>query len=124
MDEIWMRIVDNLMDRVSGPMKFRLLLQPVMAAAFAIIAGVKDAKTGKPPYFWSLFTHPETRTDLLKGGWKDISKVFILALILDSVYQVIVLRFIYLGEAIIVAILLAILPYLVLRGLITRLVHH
>lgn len=37
--------------------------------------------------------------------------MFILALILDVVYQIIVLRFVYPGEAIIVAFVLAIMPY-------------
>jgi len=58
MDDIWMRFVENMNDRVTGPMKFRLLLQPAMAAFFAIRAGLNDARTGKPPYFWSLVTDP------------------------------------------------------------------
>jgi hypothetical protein len=120
MDDIWLRVTENLIDRVSGPMKLRGILQPLMASIFAIMAGLKDAKLGKAPYFWSLFTNPASRIDILKDGWKDVSKVFILALILDMVYQVIVLRFIYPGEAIFVAFVLAILPYLILRGLITR----
>ena len=40
MDEIWIRIVEHMSDRVTGPMKFRLILQPVMASIFAIIAGL------------------------------------------------------------------------------------
>jgi hypothetical protein len=121
MEDIWMRIVENLSDRVSGPMKFRLLLQPVMASIFAILSGLKDARAGKPPYFWSLVTDPTHRADMLKDGWKSVGKVFVLALVLDVVYQIIVLRFVYPGEAIIVAFVLAILPYLILRGLVTRL---
>lgn len=127
MDDIWMRIVDNLADRVSGPMKFRLLLQPVMAAIFAIKSGLSDARTGKPPYFWALFSDPGHRAEMLKDGWKSVGKVFILAMVLDVVYQVIVQRFVYPGEVIIVAFLLAIVPYLLLRGLVTRLArkaHH
>jgi len=120
MDDIWMRIVVDLQDRLGGPMKLRLLLQPVMASVFAIMAGVRDAKAGKPPYFWSLVTHPETRIEMLKDGWQSVGKVFLLALLLDVVYQAIVLRFIYPGEAIFVAFVLAIFPYLILRGLVTR----
>ncbi|KAF1721247.1 hypothetical protein SAMN06296416_101187 [Pseudoxanthomonas wuyuanensis] len=123
MDEMWMRFVENLTDRVSGPMKFRLLLQPVMASVFAVVSGLKDAKAGKPPYFWSLLTDPVHRRDMVKDGWKSVGKVFVLALILDVVYQVIVLRFVYPGEAIVVAFVLAILPYLILRGLVTRIAH-
>ena len=120
MDDIWMRFVENMNDRVSGPMKFRLLLQPAMAAFFAIRAGLNDARTGKPPYFWSLVTDPAHRIDMLKDGWKSIGKVFLIALLLDVIYQVIVLKFVYPGEAIYVAFVLAILPYLILRGLVTR----
>lgn len=120
MDDIWMRFVENLDDRVTGPMKFRLLLQPAMAAFFAIRAGLLDARTGKPPYFWSLVTDPAHRIDMLKDGWKSVGKVFILALLLDVIYQGMVLKFVYPGEAIYVAFVLAILPYLILRGLVTR----
>jgi hypothetical protein len=120
-DDIWMRFVENLVDRVSGPMKFRLLLQPLMAVIFAVIAGLKDAKAGKPPYFWALLTDPSHRREMIKDGWKSVGKVFVLALILDVVYQVIALRFVYPGEAIVVALALAIVPYLIVRGLVTRL---
>ena len=121
MDDIWMRVMENMADRVSGPMKFRLLLQPVMASIFAIIAGLKDAKAGNPPYFWTLLADPAQRAAMLKDGWKSVGKVFMLALALDVIYQVIVERFVYPGEAIVVAFALAILPYLILRGLVTRL---
>ena len=58
---------------------------------------------------------------MLKDGWKSVGNRFLLAIVLDVVYQIIAERFVYLGEAIIVAIILAIVPYLVLRGLVTRL---
>jgi len=121
MDDIWQRFIDNMIDRVSGPMKFRLVLQPVMASIFAILAGLKDAKADKPAYFWALVSDPAHRSDMIKDGWKSVGKVFILALGLDVVYQIIVSRFVYPGEAIIVAFVLAIVPYLILRGLVNRL---
>lgn len=121
MDDIWMRIVENMGDRTSGPMKFRFVLQPVMASIFAIIAGLNDARTGKPPYFWALITSSAHRAEMIRDGWKSVGKVFILALVLDVVYQSIVLRFVYPGEALIAAFVLAIVPYLILRGLVNRL---
>ena len=121
MDDTLARIVENMLGRVSGPMKFRIVLQPVMASIFAILAGLKDAKAGKPPYLWGLISHPETRADMLKDGWKSVGKVFILALVLDVVYQIIALHTVYPGEVVIVAILLAIVPYVLVRGLVTRL---
>jgi hypothetical protein len=119
--DVWTRIVSQLVARVSGPMKFRVVLQPVMASLFAIRSGLADARAGKAPYFWSLLSDPGQRTDMIKDGWKSVGKVFILALVLDVVYQIIELRFVYPGEAIIVAFILAIVPYLILRGLTTRL---
>jgi hypothetical protein len=123
MDEItiWMRVVQNLIDRISGPMNFRFILQPVMASIFAIIAGWRDAKVGKPPYFWSLLTGRTRRVDRIKDGWKSVGKVVVVALVLDIAYQIIVLRFVYPAEAIIVAFVVVIAPYLILRGLVTRL---
>jgi hypothetical protein len=120
MEEMFARFFDDMIARVSGPMKFRLLLQPVMASIFAILAGLKDAKAGNPPYFWALFTQPAHRTKMLKDGWKSVGKVFVLAMVLDIIYQLIVNGWVYPGEVIIVGIILAILPYLLLRGLVTR----
>jgi hypothetical protein len=121
MDDFWARIVGNMGDRVSGPMQFSFVLQPVMASIFAIISGLKDARTHKPPYFWGIITHPDQRADMLKDGWKSIGKVFILALVLDVAYQIIELHYVYPDEALIVGLVLAIVPYLILRGLINRL---
>ena len=120
MEDIWLRFFEHMVDRVSGPMSFRLALQPVMASIFAITAGLKDAKAGKPPYFWALVADPLHRSEMVRDGWKGVGKVFVLAIVLDVVYQIIVARFVYPGEAIFVAILLAIVPYLLLRGLVTR----
>jgi len=53
---------------------------------------------------------------MVKEAWKRIGKVFILAVVLDVVYQLIVLHFVYPGEALIVAFTLAIVPYVILRG--------
>ena len=121
-DDIWMRFLDNMVARVSGPMKFRLLLQPTMAMIFAIRSGLKDARAGRPPFLWTLLTEESSRTYLLQDGWKSVGKVFVLALVLDVVYQLIVARFVFPLETLITAILLAIVPYLIVRGLVTRLV--
>jgi hypothetical protein len=116
MDDILTRVADQLAARVTGPMKFRLVLQPAMAAFFAIRGGLADAKAGRPPYFWGMISNPAERLIMMKDGWKGIGRVFILAVVLDVIYQIAVLRFVYVGEAIIVAFVLAILPYLIIRG--------
>jgi hypothetical protein len=122
MDHVWTRVASNLVARVSGPMKFRLVMQPLMACFFAIRGGLADAKAGKPPYFWSLFSKAAAqRVAIIKDGWKSVGKVFVLAMLLDVVYQIVEMRFVYPGEVIIVATVLAIVPYLILRGPVTRL---
>ena len=123
MDPMIARISHNLVERVTGPMHFRLLLQPGMATFFAIRDGLRDARECKPPYFWGLFTDKGEREEMVKNGWKSVGKVFILAIVLDVVYQLIEHRWtVYPGEAVLVAIILAIVPYLLIRGPVNRIV--
>jgi hypothetical protein len=120
MDDLWTLIADQISDRVSGPMKFRIVLQPLMATFLAIRSGLRDAKSGARPYFWSLVTTPGHRAEMLKEGWKSIARLFFLAMVLDIVYQIFVQHSFHLRAALLVAIVLAILPYLLLRGIVTR----
>jgi hypothetical protein len=120
-DDTIARIWGNLTERIGGPLTLRLLIQPLVAAVLAIRAGVEDGRTGRPPYFWAIVTNPEHRRDLLREGWKAVAKVFVLAVVLDSIYQLIVFQWIYPFEALLVAFLLAGMPYLLLRGPVARL---
>ena len=124
MEDMLTRFVEDLLGRVRGPMNFRLILQPLMAIAFALRDGRRDARAGRAPYFWSMFTNPEHRRELLRDGWKSVGKVFIAAVVFDVIYQLIVLRWVYPGEAIIVALILAALPYMLLRGAANRVTAH
>jgi hypothetical protein len=123
MDHLVGRITENLIARMTGPMKFRLVLQPSMAVFLAIREGLKDAREGKPPHFWGYLTDRGERKAMVKDGWKSIGKVFTLAVVLDIIYQLIEHRWrVYLGEAVLVAIILAIVPYLLIRGPVNRIV--
>lgn len=116
------RIFEDLFARLDGPLHFRFVFQPLMAIIFAVIDGVKDARTGKPAYFWALVTTPNYRKELLHEGWKSVGKIFILAIILDVIYQMKVHSTVYAGELLIVAVALAIVPYLLVRGPVNRLI--
>jgi hypothetical protein len=120
MEELFTRLWDDLIGRIGGPMSFRLILQPAMALIFAIRDGLKDARGGRPAYFYSLFTQPENRRRQLREGFKAVSRVFALAIVIDFIYQVIVLRWFYPLQALIVALALAFLPYILLRGPVNR----
>jgi hypothetical protein len=120
MEETLTRVVNDVLGRLDGPLHFRFFLQPGMAIFFAIRDGLRDAREGRPAYFWSLFTEPGARHDLLRDGWKSISKVFIIAAVLDVIYQIVVLRWFYPFETLLVAVLLALVPYLLVRGPVNR----
>ena len=75
---------------------------------------------GRRDHLWMLLGDPNQR-DRVRKAWADVAKVFVVALGIDVVYQLIRLRWVYPGEALIVAILLALAPYLLIRFLITRL---
>ncbi|HEU4928372.1 MAG TPA: hypothetical protein VFU38_00970 [Candidatus Krumholzibacteria bacterium] len=121
MDDFFMRLGDALSARLDGPMKFRLVIQPVVAAFFAIRAGLADARNGRPPFFWTVLTNRDSRAAMLKDGWKDIAKVFTMAVVMDLVYQFIVARDVRVASALVLAALLCFVPYIVLRGPVNRL---
>lgn len=56
------------------------------------------------------------RRFLLQDGWKHFGKIFIIAIILDVIYQIKVHHSFYPGEALLVSLLLAVVPYILLRG--------
>jgi len=120
MEETLARVVHDVFGRLDGPLHFRILLQPTMAIIFAIRDGLNGARQGRPAYFWSLFTEPSLRRELLRNGWRSISKIFIIAVVLDIAYQLIVFRWFYPFETLIVAVLLALIPYLLVRGPVNR----
>ena len=120
MDETLARISESLAGRVGGPLTFRLILQPLVAAALALRAGLADARLGRRAYVWALLSDPEHRRDRVREGWTDVVKVFVLAFGIDVVYQIVMQRWVYPGDALIVAIVLALVPYLLIRGSVTR----
>ena len=121
MEEALRRGWENLIGRSDGPMNFRLVIQPAVAIFFAIRAGLRDARNGQPPFLWTVFSNADHRRELLRQGRKDVGTVFIVALILDAIYQVIVHSGIYTLELLLAATILALVPYALLRGLVTRL---
>jgi drug/metabolite transporter (DMT)-like permease len=120
LEEALARGWENLVGRWGGPMSFRFLIQPAVAILFAIRAGLKDAREHEPPFLWALLSNPGARQERLRQVWKDVGKVFVVALILDSIYQVIVHAGIFTLELLITATVLALVPYFVSRDLVTR----
>jgi hypothetical protein len=120
--EVFGRIWQNTIDRAGGPMTFRFILQPVMASIAALYDGIADAREGRSHYLWTLLTEPSKRVGRLREGVLATSRILLLGLTMDSIYQYIVFDSFHPAEAVIVTILLAFLPYVLLRGPVSRLV--
>jgi hypothetical protein len=106
----------EILERPTGPFAFRFYLQPPMAVFLAVRDGVRDAKAGRLPYLWSLFKDPAGRRERLREGWRSVGKVFVFAIVLDLLYQIFVLRGLRPVQTLLVAVALALVPYMVLNG--------
>jgi len=118
--EVQKRLWADILERPGGPMTFRFVLQPSMAALAALHDGIKDAREGRPPYLWTLITCPEEHSEYLREALISTGRIILLGLGMDAIYQATVLKTFYPGEMAIVALLLAFVPYLILRGPFAR----
>lgn len=114
------RVWRQLIERPTGPVAFRFILQPLMALIVAVRDGLFDARTGRSPYGRTVLRNPQRRLSLLREGVNATARIIALGIAMDAVYQVLVLERFYPAEAIIVALLLAWVPYVLFRGIVTR----
>ena len=115
------RGIEQLLGRESGPLHFRLLMMPTVVTFLAIRAGLRDAREGQPAFLWAIITSPAQRQRLVRSAMKDVGRIFLVALVLDTVYQVFVLRAFHVIQLLFVAVTCAIVPYVLIRGPVTRL---
>ncbi|TXI06260.1 MAG: hypothetical protein E6Q76_09995, partial [Rhizobium sp.] len=99
---------NHIFDRIGGPMTFRFILQPGMALIAAIPVGISDSKSR-----WRLF-----EGNRLREGIEATARIMLLGLSMDLIYQLRVLDNFYPVEALLVAVVLALVPYLVFRVLV------
>jgi hypothetical protein len=121
--EMLARRGEHLLGRASGPLHFRLFIMPLVVTFLAIRAHLKDVREGRPIFLWSFFKDPTERRRLFRSGLKDFGKVFIVACVLDTTYQIWILKSFYFGELVIVAVVCAIVPYFLIRGPVLRIGH-
>ena len=112
---------ENFLARPSGSLSLRFYIQPTMAGLLALRAGIQDARQGRQGYLWAILRRPERRLQLLHEGWRGAMTPFRLALVLDCIYQIMTIRFVYPLELLFTATLLALVPYALLRGPFNRL---
>jgi len=125
-DESLGRLWTDVLDRPGGPMTFRFILQPAMAIIAALRDGFHDARLGRRPYIWALIHGVRDsggRSGRLCEGIVSTARILILGVIMDIIYQWKVLDTFYPGQSAVIAILLAFIPYLLLRGPFERIAH-
>ena len=101
-------------------MVFRFILQPGMATIAALRDGVHDARTGRSPFLRTVVGNPAKRASRMNEAVIATSRIILIGLGMDAIYQFIEFKTFHPAEAVIITLLLAFLPYVLLRGLVTR----
>jgi hypothetical protein len=112
---------EDIPKRLTGPGKFRFLIQPLVATALGIRSGRADAGSGRPPYLYGLLFSGESRGELLKSGFATVVNLLLMGILVDSLCQWLILGISYPGAALTVGPVLVMLPYAVSRALTNRL---
>jgi hypothetical protein len=118
--EAFRRFWHDLVERPDAPMRFRFFLQPLMAAIAAVHDGRVDARAGRSPYLMTVLRNSQERVGRLREGLNATARIILLGLVMDVIYQLLVLKTFYPNEALVVALLLGFVPYLIIRGLVLR----
>lgn len=121
MDGTFSQVWQEIVARPDGRFAMRFYLQPLVATLLAVRDGMKDGRTGSPAFLWTVVSDPVHRRELLQNAWRSVAKVFTMALVLDVVYQLVVLGGLRPLSGLFIAVLLAIVPYALVRGPVSRL---
>jgi hypothetical protein len=113
--------LEDIPRRVAGPGRFRFVLQPLIATLLGIRSGLADARAGRPPYLQGVLFHRGLRGELLRNGFERIVNLLLMGILLDAVFQWVILGVSHPGAALVVGPVLIIAPYAVARALSNRL---
>jgi hypothetical protein len=121
MRDLLTQIGEMIAGRFDGPLAFRFVLQPLVAAILGVRAGIGDAREGRPAYGWRFVTGNGDSRELIRDGWHDIAKLYVAAVAIDVIYELIVYRWVYPLQSLFIAAVLAVPSYFLIRGLANRL---
>lgn len=113
-DRFWTDIVG----RTDGPMTFRFFLQPVMAFLAALQDGIRDARLGHKSFFWTAIWDPSQPAGRLREGLVATARIMLLGIGMDVIYQHMVFQTFSPVEALLLALLLAVIPYFIFRWIV------
>ncbi len=109
------------MARTTGPMWFRLILQPAVAVVFGVRAGQRNARSAASESHPARVLDPAHRRAMFRGALHDVGLMFIVGVGLDAIFQLSALRAFYPLEAVLVGFLLVAVPYQIVRTVVARL---
>jgi hypothetical protein len=106
--------------RLSGPGRFRFIMQPIVALLLGGRDGLKDARLGVPPFLWSLTFHGHRRKELLHSAFASVRNLVAIAILLDIISQFLIFREVHPGAALLLGPVLIGTPYAISRALANR----
>jgi hypothetical protein len=112
--------IEDIPKRLTGPGRFRFLLQPAMAIILGFLGGRADARAGRPPYLYGILLHRELRGEFVKSGYETVANLLLMGILLDAIFQWVILGVSHPGAALIVGPVLIVLPYAIARALSNR----
>lgn len=112
--------LEDLPKRLTGPGRFRFVLQPLAAILLGVRSGIADARAGRPPYFWALVTDRQRRRALAREALATVANLLLMGILLDSVFQWMILGVSHPGPALLVGPVLIAAPYSIARALSNR----
>ena len=116
--EVQQRFWSDIFARATGPMTFRFYLQPTMALIAAVHDGLRDTRFGHHSFFWTAADDTTKQAGRLREGVRATARIVLLGLSMDVIYQIKVLDRFYPVEALMMAILLAVVPYFIFRWIV------
>ena len=108
--------IQDIPKRMSGPGRFRLILQPLVPSFLGIRGGIADARVGRPPFLTALVLHRELRGKLLRNAFRTLVNLLLMSVLLDSLLQWLIYGISHPGAALIVGPFLIAVPYLLARA--------
>jgi len=109
--------LDYIIELLSGPGNLRFVVQPLIAILLAIRDGRNDAKSGTPAFLAEMMSGSGPRGATLKVSIKATLMPFSVAVILDSILQIVIFDVWRLQWALVVGLFLVGIPYVVVRSI-------
>lgn len=113
--------LEDIPKRLAGPGRFRFVLQPLISIILGVLGGLADARAGRPPYLSGVLFHRGLRSELMRSGFEAVANLLLMGILLDAVFQWVILGVSHAGAALVVGPVLIVLPYAVARALSNRL---